>query len=251
MNRRYWDALATTYEDEVLDTLGADRTGVVERWLDRLSARRAIAADFGCGIGCYTRALAARFASVQGLDHAAHLLARAEVLHHDLTNVDFIHADLTRPLRGLPRAAFGTCMNVLIAPDADLRSAILRTIHRHLLPGSPLLALVPSLESVLMTDQRVMQWYEREGLTRARAMRAVMRDEPGFIGAPAAGIVDCGGEPTKHYLLDEAAGVMTQARFAVLEVEKVECDWSHELDHPPRWLREPYPWCWLLVCRRR
>lgn len=251
MNEAYWDRLASTYTDEVHDNLAADRRGVIARWLDEFASLRRTAVDFGCGIGHYLRDLSMRFKHVTALDHSGALLERARATHRELDNIAYRKADLSKPLKEWDRADLGVCMNVLIAPDHKLRTAMVRTIHRALHPGGHLLTLIPSLESSLYTDTRLIDWNMRRGLSHDRALREGLCDEPGVLGHPAAGVVDTGGEPTKHYLAEEAFVMMQDAGFEVLSIEKVEYDWSNEFDHPPRWLREPYPWHWLLVCRKK
>src|SRR5262249_45913857 len=108
----------------------------------------------------------------------------------------------------------------------------------------------PSLESSLYTDTRLIDWNMRSGMSHERALCEGLRDEPGVLGHPAAGVVDTGGEPTKHYLAEEAFVMMQDAGFDVVCVDKIEYDWCNELEDPPGWLREPYPWHWLLVCER-
>ena len=44
--------------------------------------------------------------------------------------------------------------------------------------------------------------------------------------------------------------MMQNAGFEMLAVEKVEYEWTTEFADPPQWLGEPYPWDWLLVCRK-
>ncbi|HWB18688.1 MAG TPA: class I SAM-dependent methyltransferase [Phycisphaerales bacterium] len=250
MNVEYWDAIAPNYSAQVLDTLSCDRAGVITAALDCVASSRKTAADFGCGIGGYSAALASRFKSVVGLDHSAPLIEKAKVIHQNLKNVEFRQADLTRTLRSWSPCDVGVCMNVLIMPDLQIRNAILRTIHRALKAGGTLLAVVPSLESSLYTDVRLIEWNMRDGMSHDAAVDAGLEDEPGIVGPPAAGVVETGGELTKHYLREEISLLMESAGFEVQAVEKVEYDWSTEFEHPPRWLDGPYPWDWLVTCGR-
>lgn len=253
MNEHYWDRVATTYLTQVHDTLATDRTGTILRRLDQFASPRKTAADFGCGVGHYLPALASRFKHVTALDHSQRCIDHAAIAHNDLHTITYRKHDLSKPLRNWKPVSFGICMNVLIMPDHALRTAMLRTIHRALVPGGGLLAVIPSLESALFTDVRLIEWNMRDGMTPRQALHEGMRGEPGLApGMPAAaGIVTSGGEPTKHYLREEAMLMFTSGGFDVESIEKAEYSWTEEFDHPPRWMREPYPWHWLLVCRRR
>jgi SAM-dependent methyltransferase len=251
MDERYWDRVAPDYVAQVHDTLASDRTGVITARLDQFASPRKTAADFGCGVGHYLPALASRFKYIFALDHSQRLLDEAAAVHEELHNVTYRKADLSRPLRKWTPVSFGICMNVLITPDHDLRLAMLRTIHRALSPSGGLLAVVPSLESALFTDVRLVEWNMRDGMTPRQALREGMEGEPGLIGPVAAGVVDSGGEPTKHYLREEAMLMFRNVGFEIENIEKAEYTWDEEFDAPPRWMREPYPWHWLLVCKRR
>ncbi len=250
MNERYWDALAPVYLDQVHDSLACDREGVLRRRLDALASNHHGAVDFGCGVGRYLRALSPRFKIVHALDHSQRCIDRARREHADLRNIIYRKADLSKPLPQWKRQRVGVCMNVLIAPSHDLRARMLRTMHDALLPGAHLLLLVPALESALYVDTRLVEWNMRDGMSHARAVRAAMHDEGDAHGPAAAGIIECGGEPTKHYLREEAIVLLRGAGFDVEDVERVPYAWSEVFTHPPRWLRDPYPWHWLLMCRR-
>src|SRR4051794_26495400 len=132
MNQTYWDRLASNYTDEVHDNLGADRLGVITHWLDQMASSRKSAVDFGCGIGHYLRDLSGRFRTVAALDHSDALLERARASHGELENITYRQADLSKPLKPWKAADIGVCMNVLIAPDHQLRTAMVRTIHHAL-----------------------------------------------------------------------------------------------------------------------
>lgn len=250
MNERYWDALAPVYLEHVHDSLACDLRGVLSGRLDAFASRSHGAADFGCGVGRYLRALSPRFKVVHALDHSRRCIDRARHEHADLRNIIYRKADLSRPLNDWKRQRFGVCMNVLIAPSHELRLKMLQCMHAALLPGAHLLLLVPSLESALYVDSRLIEWNMRQSMTHERAVRSLQRDERDVVGHAAAGIVLRGGEPTKHYLREEAIVLLRGSGFDVQEIDRVEHDWSEAFHHPPRWLGDPFPWHWLLTCRR-
>ncbi len=66
-----------------------------DRFIDTLSqlapnVRRRRALDFGCGVGRVTRALAAHFESVTGVDAAPAMIAQARGLNAECSNCDFV-----------------------------------------------------------------------------------------------------------------------------------------------------------------
>jgi SAM-dependent methyltransferase len=56
------------------------------------------ALDFGCGLGRTTRALAEHFDSCVGLDISSTMLNQARELNEDVSNLDWIQADGSKPL---------------------------------------------------------------------------------------------------------------------------------------------------------
>ena len=65
------------------------------------------------------------------------------------------------------------------------------------------------------------------------------------------GLVRIDNVRTKHYLREEATLLLIEAGFAVSSCDKVEYDWDTEFEDPPRWMKTPGPWDWLLVARRK
>ncbi len=251
MDERYWDSVAPTYLAQVHDTFAADRTGALNHWLDHFANRKTSAVDFGCGVGRYLPALSPRFKVIYALDHSAGCLEEAKQANSALANVIYRKADLTKPLMQWKRPAFGICMNVLIAPDLALRTAMLQTMHRALASNAHLLVVIPSLESALYTDMRLVEWRMRDGMTHRRAIQETITDEPGSIGPVVAGVIERGGEPTKHYLREEAILMLQNAGFHIHATDKLQYPWADEFHNPPRWLRDPYPWHWLMVCQHK
>lgn len=251
MDAAYWNAVAGDYDDEVFNSVAADRSGVLRRRLDELRAPNRVACDFGCGVGHYLPLLAERFKRVVAVDFAADLLAVARARHGALANVEFVQADLARGRRALPRAHVGFCTNVLIHPEPRVRRAILRRIHRQLYRGGRLLALVPSTESVLYAGQRYAEWNRSLGHSEREALRMSMGATARSAADLLRGVLLAGGERTKCYLREEADLLFAEADFSVVSTDKLEFGWDEEFDGPPRWMGRPLPWDWLFVAEKR
>jgi len=251
MDVAYWNAVAPGYDEQVFNSAGNDATGVLKRRLDELAVPGGVACDFGCGVGHYLPLLAPRFGRVVAIDFAADLLARARDAHSDLENVEFVHADLARGRRSLPRANVGFCTNVLIHPDPGMRRSILKRVHKQLLRGGRLLALVPSTESMMYSANRLVAWTERDGLSEPesirRALRATSRTAPDLL----RGVLLHGGVRTKCYLREEAEVFFRENGFRLCSTDKLEYSWSEELEDPPAWLGSPLPWDWLFVLEKQ
>jgi SAM-dependent methyltransferase len=249
MDAEYWQRVGDCYEREIFASSLADTSGVIRRRLDELANPRAVAADFGCGVGHYLPLLAKRFQAVHGIDFADSLLDQARERVRCFENVSLHRANLAsgRAKLALPKLKVGVCANVLISEDAALRQGVLRTIHRHLAPAGRLLLVVPSLESALFANQRLVEWNRRLGWSEAESIASGMTASRDLL----RGLVRLQKVATKHYLREEATVLLEEAHFAVSSCDKVEYGWDTEFDEPPRWMKQPGPWDWLFVARRK
>ncbi len=245
MNRAYWNRSASNYSDDIFSVLRNDRKGTLLRCLDKVASQRGMnmAGDLGCGIGINLPELAKRFRTVHAVDLSPKLLERAEWDDHGFGNIAYRVADLSLPLKGLPPLDFIFNVNVLIAPSEKIRSAILDTLCAALRPGGKLLLVVPSVESVLLTAQRLAEWNRRRRVAR-------LPDKILSRQHPETGIVKIEGVPTKHYLRAEMEGELSARKLQVVETHKIEYEWDTEFDVAPDWMREPYPWDWLFLAKR-
>lgn len=250
MDSRYWERVGERYDKEIFASSLADRAGVIRRRLDELADPRGVAADFGCGVGHYLPLLARRFRAVHGVDFAASLLEQARQRIEGLENVTLHRADLGsgRARVPIPKVRVGVCANVLISEDAGLRAGILRSIRRHLAGGARLLLVVPSFESALFANQRLVAWNRRLGFSERQSLASGLRADRDLL----RGLVPIEKVPTKHYLREELTVLLRDHGFAVESCDKVEYGWDTELEDPPAWLRKPPgPWDWLVVARAR
>ena len=111
--------------------------------------------------------------------------------------------------------------------------------------------VIPSLESMLFSAWRMIDWYKKEGV----APQDIEADElSGFINAKTdilQGLVSINGVTTKHYTHQEIEIIFPRCGLTVSAIEKVEYQWTSEFASPPKWMNEPYPWDWLVVCTKK
>lgn len=249
MDERYWDGVALDYDREIFDVLAHDRQNLIRTHIERLGSPAKVAGDFGCGIGKFVFHLAASFGQVHAVDISRGLLDRAREVWANLPNVTFAKADLAAPGQRIPRLDFVLCVNVLIMPSLLVRTRILKTIRGRLRAGGHLLLVVPSLESALLTDFRLVDWNVRNGLCHAVAQRAGFT-RPKTRARLEHGLVPIQDVLTKHYLAEELNVTLGGSGFAVHELTKIQYGWDTEFDAPPRWMKEPYPWDWLVLAEK-
>ncbi|MDD5261982.1 MAG: class I SAM-dependent methyltransferase [Methylacidiphilales bacterium] len=251
MDKSYWNRIGKNYSREIFHALHSDRKGCLRRLLNRLAGPDKDVIDFGCGTGQFLPLLAEKCRYVRALDFSAGLLEQAAARHRRFGNIEFYNVDLSLPRLKFEAAAWGLCVNVLIMENFSLRRRILQTIRRCLLPGGRLLLVLPSLESVFLTQQRLIEWNLRDGFTPRRAAEARI---PGLsrraLDRVHEGIFPVDGVPTKHYLKEELELFLSSGGFEMESIEKVEYGWETEFAGPPRWMKSPYPWDWAVVARK-
>ena len=251
MNERYWDRVAADYDGEIFSSFESDQTGVLVRRLDEFADRSAPAADAGCGVGKYLPALVERFASVDAYDISGELLKQARKTVPKEAKVRFFKRDFASQRGKLSPVQFAICANVLIMADERIREGILRSVGRLVIPGGHVLFIVPSLESALLSHNRMVEWNRRDGMSYAEAVRA--SEAPAALAGKGLlhGLVPLEGVPTKHHLKEEAVVTLRAAGFEPMYFDKVEYGWDTQFASPPEWMGAPYTWDWLITARRQ
>ena len=250
MDEKYWNEVAQDYDVEIFSALANDCDDAIASRVTQLGSKHLAACDFGCGVGKFLPMLAANFHHVSAVDISNVCLDQARDNCKDFENISYCKIDLSRNTAKLKKVHFGLSVNVAIMPSEKKRAAIFNTIAKHLYTGGHLLLVVPSLESALYADYRLVQWNLKAGLTAAKAASEVKGAGEEANSSVRQGIVEIDGVPTKHYLEEELSAMFKGGPFAVLLIEKVEYLWTTEFDRPPKWMREPYPWDWMLVLKK-
>jgi 2-polyprenyl-3-methyl-5-hydroxy-6-metoxy-1,4-benzoquinol methylase len=215
------------------------------RYFKKHASTKHEAIDFGCGNGKAFQYLAPRFKNVLGLDISQKLLNQAKALPYP--NVTVKQADLTQSLR-LPKTDFIFCCNVAILPEVETNIAIIRNIQKTLKPGGNALVVIPSLESMIYSTWRLIDWCKKE---KVKPEKIDPSEYAGFAGKKIdilQGLVSIDGHTTKHYTQQEIAVVFSRCGLRVSKIEKIEYAWTSEFAKPPKWMNAPYPWDWLMEC---
>lgn len=244
---RHWDRIGSNYNHEIFDVFKLNRGQKLQRYFRKYYNPKHTAIDFGCGTGKAFGFLSPHFKSVLGLDISQNLIDVAKTLGY--RNTELRRCDLTRTDLRLPKVNFAFCCNVAILPRKKGNTSILTNIVKSLLPGGTLFLVVPSLESVLYTSSRMIEWYSREDVE----LKSIPDEELEYYRdnrSIADGVVFIDGVPTKHYLEAELRAWFQSMRITVEEIERLEYPWQTEFATPPRWMQEPFPWDWLVIARK-
>ena len=106
------------------------------------------------------------------------------------------------------------------------------------------------MESFLRTYQVLVECLVKQGQQRKKAIRKISSAAKSEVHSLVEGIVDVGETATKHYMHDEIVQLLEEVGFAVQSIDRVEFPWAEVIDHPPQWLKKPYPWDWMVVAGR-
>lgn len=239
-----------SFENEFFNPYANDRDRVILRRIGQVASRRKAAADFGCGAGRLLPYLAKRFKKVYGLDRSSAYLRTAGKRCAGEKNVHLLQMDLGKPAQDLPRVEVGVSVNAAIEPGHAERHAFLRNVSGALLPGGFLALVVPSVESVLYTAFRHIQWNLREGLSHRAALADANAADALSPASIRDGLIKNADAPQKHYLREELLVTLRDLGLEVKEIEKVQYPWDTEFNRPPGWMKEPYPWDWLVLAQK-
>ncbi|MCU0369712.1 MAG: class I SAM-dependent methyltransferase [Cyclobacteriaceae bacterium] len=249
MNEKiHWNKIAPSYNDEIFDVFHSDKKKKLPKYFKKHGSLKKTAIDFGCGNGKALPYLAPLFTHIVGLDISKGLLKQAKARGYE--NVDLKQADLTKNNLALTPVDFAFCCNVIMFPKIEKNLIMLQNIHRALKPGGTALIVLPSLDSILFSSWRLIDLYRRDGVKPEDIPSNEFHYFKGNKRDILQGIVHIDGVPTKHYSASEIQVLFPEAGLTITKLDKLEYDWSTELTSPPDWLKGPYPWDWLVECKR-
>ena len=251
MNGAFWDTVASTFDDEIFNTLASDRNNTILRHIDQFSSAESTVCDFGCGVGRYLPLLAERFKAVCAVDISRKCLEVAQRDYASLENVTFWRLDLSSNHSKLDKFDFAISINALLEPSLRKRRSALETIFKHLTSEGHLLIVVPSLESALFSTSRLFDWRDRTSNRRQNGFGIKLGTNDARGIDIARGVLNLDGWLEKHYLKEELLVALKNVGFEVDHLERVEYPWDAMFDKPPRWMKDPYPWDWLATCRKK
>lgn len=237
--RAHWNKIGSSYQEEIFDVFRSDRLKLLPKILQKYYNTSHTAIDFGCGTGRAFEYLSPNFKSVFGVDISDSLLALAS--RSEFKNITLKQHDLTKPLRA--SADFGFCCNVVMLPEVDLNKIMLKNIRKCIKPGGNAVLVLPSLDSFFYSGWRLIEWCKKQ------KEELDMSDLSGFKGSKLdliQGIVRIDNVKTKHYMEPELQVLFTEAGFSDITINKLEYDWTSEFASPPKWMKEPYPWDWIV-----
>lgn len=241
----HWDSIAPEYNTEVFDVFKSDKNKRLVHYFNKYANKSHKAIDFGCGTGKAFPFMSPRFKSILALDISKECLITAK--QRGYKNIRTEKKDLTKNVR-LPISEFIFCCNVAILPEAKQNMLMIRNIYGSLKKGGSAVIVVPSMDSILFYAWRLIDWYQKEKVKPENIPASELNYFNGSKRNLFQGIVMIDKVPTKHYSKSELEVIFNREGFRIKAIEKVEYEWTTEFAKPPAWMKEPYPWDWLVEC---
>jgi SAM-dependent methyltransferase len=245
---KHWNNIAATYEDEIFDVFKSDREGKLLTYFKKHGNKDHTAIDFGCGVGKAFPYLSPLFKHVLGTDISAECIAIAK--QRGFSNVSFKRADLTNRRLQFAPAEFAFCCNVIMLPEIDRNLDMIVNIQKALKPGGSAVIILPSLESAIFSAWRLIDWYKKEGVVSSKIPASELSGFKNSKTEILQGLINIDGVTTKHYSDLELQVLVERAGLAITKLDKIEYEWDTEFNAPPEWMKAPYPWDWLIECKK-
>lgn len=252
MDINYWNKVAVNYESEIFDVYATNKGAVLQKYLKKHTNKNHSAIDFGCGVGKAFSILSPGFKNVLALDISQVCIDASALVKktNNYSNITLKRMDLSRKNLQLPACDFAVCVNVVMLPALEKNKAIIANIYKTLKPGGSAVFVVPSLESGIFATQRLIDWYAKDKTKPEEIPNSDFIHIPKSKLEMVQGLIRIDKEPTKHYLHVELLSVFGSVGFQVTAIEKMEYPWSTEFQAPPAWMEAPYPWDWMIECKK-
>ncbi len=249
MNQQtHWDGIGKKYDGEIFDVFKSDKLKILPRYLKKHGNNTNRAIDFGCGMGKAFPYLAPAFKDVLAIDISSELLKIAR--QSPYKNISYKRADLTSKRLRFPPVDFVFCCNVIMLPEIEKNVAMIENVHKALRINGTALIVLPSLESIFFSTWRLIDWYKKEGVNSDEIPNSELDYYKASKRDILQGIVHIDKVPTKHYSEPEIQVLFSETKLKVTAVKKLEYHWATEFDSPPNWMKAPYPWDWLVECKK-
>jgi SAM-dependent methyltransferase len=247
MKRAYWEKIAPSYDDEIFDVLHNDKKAIIRKAINRFASTSKTVIDIGCAIGKWLPVLSPAFKKVYAVDISAKNLAIAKKNYPGYKNVEYLRVNMSGKKNKVPPCDFAICINAILTPSLKDRKIFFQSLSACVKKGGRIILTIPSLESSMLVSIVGHQWKIDRHLLDKKLSSAETVKKWGHI---KQGNRDIDGVPHKHYLKEELQLLLAMEGFIAEDFQKIEYKWDTEFLKPPKWLKEPVPWDWMVVARR-
>jgi len=246
MDRKYWEKIAPTYHVEIFDVLANDSKELILNAINSFASKNKSVIDIGCAIGKWLPVLSPVFKKVFAIDISVENLNIAKKLYPDLTNIVYSHVDMSNPKAKINACDFGICINAILTDSLNNRNIFFSNLKKCIKTNGHLVLVIPSLESFLLTAIIRQKWDPDKD---AASMINKKKSDLQFKNI-LEGNAEIDNVPTKHYLKEELELLLINEGFSVIKFHKIEYEWNTEFLKPPKWLKQPMPWDWMVLAKK-
>jgi len=248
MDRSYWEKIALKYNDEIFDVFQNDKTGIIRSAITEYASPAKTAMDIGCAVGKWIPFLSSNFKKVVATDISAKNIEIAKKNCAAIKNAEYKRADMSDPKLKIAACDVAVCINAILTGSLKKRIVFFKSLSECVKKSGALILVVPSLESSMYTSIIRHRWkVDKHSETKKWTVKEYEKKTDNH----KQGNIEIDSVPTKHYLQEELTLLLKQEKFRVISFHKVEYTWKTEFLHPPKWLKEPYPWDWLCVAEKK
>jgi SAM-dependent methyltransferase len=246
MDRKYWEEVAVKHEEKIFDVFGNDSSQVIVSCINHYASPAKTVVDIGCAVGRWLPLLSAGFKKVYAVDISALYIQKAKENHKALKNIQYLRQDISKSKEGIPACDLALCINTMLTPDRKERDAAFKNTAKVIKRKGHLILVVPALESAMFSQFIFNHWNTRTG-----NFDPVKSEKIGDATDIFEGVVKLDTTPTKHHSKEELQFILNHYGFEMEHITKVEYSWNTEFSEPPEWLKNPRPFDWLVVARKR
>ncbi len=247
MNRTYWEKIAPTYGEEIFDVLHNDKKALIRSVIKKYSSKNKTVIDIGCAIGKWLPVLSPLFKKVIAVDISAKNLEIAQHLYPQYKNVQYLRADMSGKNTNVPPGDFGICINAILTPNLKDRTMFFQSLSACVKKGGRIVLTIPSLESWMLSSV-IQQQHKID-----KALFPITKNAKEALkkwNNIRQGNADIDDVPHHHYLKEELQLLLSNEGFIAEDFQKIEYNWDTEFLKPPKWLKEPRPWDWMVVAKK-
>ncbi len=253
MKSKDWDKIANDYFEHISSPFENGASLPIEAEIKKISLnkrQRMIVCDAGCGIGNLIPLLSKNFKQVTAFDFSKGMVENAKKRFAKLKNVDILQQDMTdlKSMKGKFDCVFS--VNSMIMPSAMIVDKAIVEVHDSLKKNGKLIAVMPSLESVLYESMLVhdkhLEKFRSEKIAAWQTKRKVGAQYYDFY----TGLIDIEGKQ-KHFYQFEIEYRLKKAGFKNIKITKALYPWDTVQDMPPPTAaKDAKVWDWFVTAEK-
>ncbi len=247
MDRSYWEKIAPEYNTEIFDVLKNDRKKVIISSIKQFASQKKNVIDIGCAIGKWLPVLSPDFKKVYAVDISIENLNIAKKLYPEFENVEYGRVDMSDARLKIKKCDVAICINAILTGTQHKRNIFFSNLKKCVKKNGNLILVIPSLESAMLTSIIRQRWNPDKDATDFISKKKSKEQLKNLL----QGNTSIDGVPHKHYLKEELQLLLNNEGFVVEIFQKIEYRWDTEFLKPPKWLKEPRPWDWMVVAWKK